>query len=586
MDVTIPRFFGASSDAAGSIPKARTGIRGLDEVTGGGLPAGRSTLVTGAAGSGKTLLGVEFLVYGALHEGEPGVLLAFEESADDLAANVMSLGIDLRQLQSDGRLVIDAFRVDPAETIETGAYDLEGLFIRLAYAVESIGAKRIVLDTIEVLLGAMKDQAMIRAELVRLLCWIKDRGLTVVVTGERGSNQSSRYGIEEYVSDCVILLDHRVHEELSTRRLRVMKYRGSLHGTNEYPFLITDRGLVVLPSSAMGLDYAAPTERVSCGLERLDFMLGGGVYRGSSMLITGEAGTGKTTIAAMMVAAACARGERALFVAFEESPAQLLRDMASVGIDLGRWVDAGLLRIFAGRPIAYGLELHLATILQLVEEFAPMVVALDAMTALNQAGDPGQVNSTVTREIDVMKERGITTVATSLTVAGDDSALETSSVAVTSLVDSWLLLRNLETNGERNRLLFVRKARGSAHSNQVREFLLTANGPELLDVYIGAQGVLTGSARLAQQAEDRRTAARDREAVERRRRHLAVRTAEADARIAALHSELEAEAAEVAYLTGAFAEREADFAAEAETMSQHRWADPAAVGTTPNGVGL
>jgi len=585
MELTIPRLAAGTPHGARSIPKARTGIRGLDEVTGGGLPAGRSTLITGAAGSGKTLLGVEFLVHGALHEGEPGVLLTFEESVDDLASNVASLGIDLHQLQADGLLIIDAFRIDPAETIETGAYDLEGLFIRLAYAVESIGAKRIVLDTIEVLLGAMTDQAIIRAELIRLLRWIKDRGLTVVVTGERGVNQFSRYGIEEYVSDCVILLDHRVQEELCTRRLRVMKYRGSLHGTNEYPFLITEHGLVVLPSTSMGLDYAAPTERVSSGLERLDYLLGGGIYRGSSMLITGEAGTGKTTIAAMMLAAACARGERALFVAFEESPAQLLRDMASVGIDLGRWVDAGVLRIFAGRPIAYGLELHLATVLHIVEEFGPTVVALDAMTALSQAGDPGQVSSAMTREIDLMKDRGITTIATSLTYAGSAASPETSSVAVTSLVDSWLLLRNRETNGERNRLIFVRKARGSAHSNQVREFVLTTEGPQLLDVYVGAQGVLTGSARLAQEAADRQAATRDREVLDRRRRHLAVLTAEADARIAALRAGLEAEAAEVAYLTSAFVTREAESAAETETMSQHRWADPAGASAAVNGVG-
>jgi circadian clock protein KaiC len=343
--------------------------------------------------------------------------------------------------------------------------------------------------------------------------------------------------------------------------------------------------LVVLPSSAMGLDYAAPTDRVSCGLERLDFMLGGGVYRGSSTLISGEAGTGKTTIAAMMVAAACARGERALFVAFEESPAQLLRDMASVGIDLRCWVDAGLLRIFSGRPIAYGLELHLATVLQIVDEFAPTVVALDAMTALYQAGDAGQVNSAMAREIDLLKDRAITMVATSLTSAAAGTGFETSSVAVTSLVDSWLMLRNVETNGERNRLIQVRKARGSAHSNQVREFTLSADGPRLLDVYIGPQGVLSGSARIAQQAEDRRAATKDREEVDRRRRHLAVRTAEADARIAALRSGLEAEAAEVAYLTAAFEERVADFATEAETMSQHRWADPADTGTPVNGLG-
>jgi circadian clock protein KaiC len=584
MDMTILPTVAAPAGSARSIAKAPTGIRGLDEVTGGGLPAGRPTLVTGAAGSGKTMLGIEFLVHGAIDYGEPGVLLAFEESAADLAANVRSLGFDLDQLQADGLLVVDAFRIVPSETIETGTYDLEGLFIRLAYAVDSIGAKRIVLDTVEVLFGGLQDQWTIRAELVRLLRWIKDRGLTVVVTGERGANQFSRYGIEEYVSDCVIVLDHRVQDEMSTRRLRVVKYRGSLHGTNEYPFLITDRGLMVIPSSAIGLAYDAPNERLSCGLERLDYMLGGGFYRGSSMLITGEAGTGKTTMAAMILAAACARGERALFVAFEESPAQLTRDMASVGIDLSRWMDAGLLRIFAGRPSSYGLELHLATVLALVDEFSPTMVVLDAMTALSHAGDSGQVTSTVTREMDILKERGITTVATSLTHPGNDEGMETSALAVTSLVDSWLLLRNVETNGERNRLIFVRKARGSGHSNQVREFVLTSGGPQLLDVYIGTQGVLTGSARLAQEAADRHAAINEREEFERRRRRLAVRTAEADARIAALRSELDAEAAEVAYLTAAYTGREASLVTETAAMSQHRWADPSVLSTGANGV--
>lgn len=563
------------------LPKVLTGIRGLDEITDGGLPKGRPTLVTGASGSGKTLFGIEFLVHGAVDFDEPGVLLTFEESAGDLAANVSSLGFDLEQMQADGMLAVDAFRIDPSEIVETGPFDLDGLFIRLASAVDSIGAKRVVLDTIEVLFGAFDDEATIRAELGRLFRWMKDRGLTAIVTGEQGERSLTRHGIEEYVSDCVIVLDHRVHEELSTRRLRVLKYRGSFHGTNEYPFLITDQGLVVLPITSMGLTYGASGERVSSGIDRLDHMLGGGIYRGTTTLISGEAGTGKTTIAAQMLAAACARGERALFVSFEESPAQLVRNMASVGIDLARWIDAGVLHVWAGRPSAYGLEMHLVTLMSLVDDFEPSVVALDAMTALGHIGDPGQVTSAVTREIDLLKTRGITTVVTSLTQGGPDS--ESSAMDVTSLMDTWLLLRNLETHGERNRLLFVRKSRGSAHSNQIREFVLTDQGIDLVDVYVGAQGVLAGSARLAQQAEERAAAIRRHDEVEQRKRVLARRSAEVEAQIAALRAALADDIAEVGRLAEEHDRREAEVDAEAEEMADHRWADLAARGSSEEG---
>lgn len=555
------------------LPKVPSGIRGLDAITGGGLPRGRPTLVTGASGSGKTLFGIEFLVHGAADCGEPGVLLTFEESAEDLAANVTALGYDLGQLQADGLLVIDAFKLDPSEIVETGAFDLEGLFIRLAAAVDAVGAKRVVLDTIEVLFSAFGNEATIRAELGRLFRWIKDRGLTAVVTGEPGATTLTRHGIEEYVSDCVIVLDHRVHEELSTRRLRVLKYRGSFHGTNEYPFLITERGLLVLPVTSMGLTYEAPLERISTGIERLDRMLGGGIYRGSTILVTGGAGTGKTTLAARMVEAACERGERALFVSFEESTAQLVRNMASVGFDLGRWIDAGLLRVWAARPSAFGLEMHLAKLLGVIDEFEPEVVALDAMTALDHVGEPDQVTSMVTRSFDLMKSKGITAVGTSLTAGGAD--VESSSVNVTSLVDTWVFLRNVESNAERNRLLFVRKSRGTAHSNQVREFALTGRGIELLDVYFGCQGVLTGTARLAQAAEERAAAARNEQQLGLRRRALDRRTREVEAQIAALRGELEEQAIEFDRLAGEFAQRDTDLVAEAQALATHRWADNA-----------
>ncbi len=522
--------------------KAPTGITGFDEITGGGLPRGRPTLVTGAAGSGKTLFGIEFLVRGARDFGEPGVLLAFEETQSDLSTNVASLGFDLNQLEQDGMLAIDAFRLDPAEIIETGSFDLEGLFIRLAMAVESVGAKRVFLDTIEVLFSALPNEAIIRGELGRLFRWLKERDLTVVISGERGKlGDLTRFGIEEYVSDCVVTLDHRVEDQISTRRLRVVKYRGSLHGTNEYPFLITERGLVVVPITSVGLTYDASDERISSGIPRLDEMLAGGVYRGSSVMISGTAGTGKTSIGALMANASCARGEKALFFSFEESPEQLIRNMRSIGIDLERWIDAGLLQVRAVRPTAFGFEEHLAMLHRLLDEHEPQLVVLDAVASLTLGGAQSATTSAISRDLDLLKGRGITSVMTTLTHGERE---ESSEVDVSSLCDTWLLLRNDESNGERNRLLFVIKSRGTAHSNQVREFVLTDAGAELLDVYVGPNGVLTGSERVEQIGQERLAQTARADETERRRQELAKRAAAIRAEMAALQAQLTADTAE------------------------------------------
>ena len=500
------------SAAAGGLAKAATGIRGFDEVTQGGLPRGRTTLVTGGAGSGKSLFGIEFLVRGARVFGEPGVLLTFEETEVDLRANVASLGFDLAQLERDGLLAIDAMLADTTQIVTTGAFDLDGLFIRLGTAIDEVGAKRVVLDTIEILVNAFDNEAIVRAEFGRLFRWLKARGITSVVTGEQGQQgQLTRFGIEEYVSDCVIVLDHRISDDISTRRLRVAKYRGSMHGTNEYPFLITDRGFTVLPITSVGLAYEASNDLVSTGVPQLDRMLGGGVFRGSMVMVSGGAGTGKTTLAAAMVDAACTRGERALYISFEESPGQLVRNMRSVGIDLGRWLDAGLLQMWSERATAYGLESHLGRLERLLDDKTPRVVALDAIGSLGHVGSASQVSSAATREMDLIKARGITGVFTALT---HEAREETSAFQLSSLIDTWLLVRNTESDGERNRLLFVIKSRGMAHSNQVREFILTNHGPELLDVCVGPGGVVTGAARANLQAGVRAAAARRNEELE------------------------------------------------------------------------
>lgn len=529
-----------SGSGVNGLRKAPTGITGFDEITNGGLPRGRPTLVAGSAGAGKTLFGLEFLVRGATEFGEPGVLLAFEEAAPDIATNVASMGFDLPALEAEGKIAIDSFRLDPADFIEAGQFDLEGLFIRLELAVASVGARRVVLDTIEVLFAALPNVAVVRSELNRLFRWLKERDLTVVITGERGGgeDQLTRIGIEEFVSDCVVVLDHRVEDGLSTRRMRVTKYRGSLHGTNEYPFLITAAGIVAVPITSMGLSYDASDERITTGIDELDTMLNGGIYRGTAMMISGSAGTGKTSIGATMAAASCARGEHALLVSFEESPAQLTRNMRSIGVDLQRWVDAGLLHLHSVRATAFGLEEHLAQLHQLVEEHQPRLVVLDAVVSLGRTGSQHEASQVLARDLDLLKSRGITSVMTTLTRGTQNESTE---VEVSSLVDTWLLLRNHESNGERNRLMFVIKSRGTSHSNQVREFVLTESGPRLVEVYVGPEGVLTGSARVEQSLREQSASAAREEERARRRRALDQRSAALEAQIASLRAELESD---------------------------------------------
>lgn len=522
------------------LEKARTGIPGLDQITGGGLPRGRVTLVTGGAGAGKTLLGLEFLVAGAREYGEPGVLVSFEESAAKVALNVRSLGFDLDALQRQDLLAVLPFRVDPFEIVAAGEFDFEPLFAILDDAIRRLGAKRVVLDTIEVLFGVFGEDSIVRSELSRLARWLDDRGVTAIVTGERGDGRLTRSGIEEYVTDCVIVLDHRVQDEVSTRRLRVVKYRGSAHGTNEYPFLISARGFVVLPITSIALNYGAAEERISTGVAGLDQMLGGGLFQGSTVMVSGTAGTGKSTFAAHLVSSTCARHERALLILFEESPDQFLRNMRSVGLDLRPWVDAGLLHIWAARPDALGMETHLAVLAQLIDEEAPSVAVLDGIASIGHGISATEATSVVARKLDLLKTREITTLITAL---GHEHAASAESLS--SMVDTWLLLRNVEDDGEGYRLMFVLKSRGTAHPNQAREFKLTDHGVELIEVYVGAAGALVGSARQAQQAAEHDAEARQANELERRLHELRRSVMEREAHLVAMKDELDAERAEI-----------------------------------------
>jgi circadian clock protein KaiC len=563
----------AQQTTRSSLEKCPSGITGLDEITSGGLPKGRPTLICGSAGCGKTLFGVEFLVKGATQYGEPGVFMLFEETAEELTQNVRSLGFDLNQLVEQQKLAVDYVHVERSEIEETGEYDLEGLFIRLGHAIDSIGAKRVVLDTLETLFSGLSNQAILRAELRRLFRWLKDKGVTAIITAERGEGTLTRHGLEEYVSDCVIMLDHRVHEQVATRRLRVVKYRGSSHGTNEYPFLIDERGVDVLPITSIGLDHSASSERISTGLERLDAMLGGkGCYRGSSVLVSGTAGTGKSSLAATFVDAACKRGEKTIYFAFEESPGQITRNMRSIGINLEAHVKAGLLHFRAARPTLYGLETHLAMMYKVIRDFQPQVVVVDPITNFVSVGTNEEIKWMLMRLVDFLKANQITGLFTSLTHGG--SATEKTDIAVSSLIDTWLLLRDMEVNGERNRVLYLLKSRGMAHSNQVREFLLTDQGIDLLNVYIGSEGVLTGSARLAQEAKERAAALVREQDILRKQREVDRKRQAVEAQIAALRSGLEAEQEELELALAQTRGGEKELAQNRLDMARSRQADP------------
>jgi len=520
------------------LPKCPTGIQGLDEITDGGLPRGRPTLICGGPGCGKTLFAAEFLVRGATQFGEPGVFMSFEETDGELKRNVASLGFDLPGLVRRKKIALDHVYIERSEIQETGDYDLEGLFVRLNHAIDSVGAKRVVLDTLEALFAGLSDEATLRAELRRLFRWLKKKGVTAVITAERGKEELTRHGLEEYVSDCVILLDHRIEGQIATRHLRVVKYRGALHGTNEFPFLIGETGIGVLPITSLGLNHKVSNERISTGIPRLDAMTGGrGFFRGSSILLTGTPGTGKTSVAAYFAQAAARRGDRVLFFSFEESPNQIIRNMLSIGLSLEPLVRRGQLRFHAARPTLCGLEMHLATMFKEITEFRPAIVIVDPITSLLSAGNDYETKGMVTRLIDYLKAGQVTSLFTSLTQGGH--ALEQSEIAMSSLMDSWLFLKDLEVNGERNRLLYVLKARGMAHSNQVREFLISSKGIDLVDVYIGPEGVLTGASRVAQAAREEAEGLAARHETARRKHDIQGKRALIERQIAGLRSDYE-----------------------------------------------
>ena len=522
-----------------TLPKTLTGITGLDEITEGGLPTGRPTLICGEAGCGKTLMSIEFIVRGAIEFNEPGVFLAFEEKSDELAMNVASLGFDLKKLQEEKKIKVDHVHIDRSEIEETGEYDLEGLFIRLGYAIDSIGAKRVVLDTLENLFSGLDNQAVLRTEIRRLFSFLKEKGVTAIITGEKGDGKGlTRHGLEEYVSDCVIFLDHRVINQISTRRLRIIKYRGTVHGTNEYPFLIDEEGISVLPVTSLKLAKQVSTERLSTGIPALDEMLGGrGFYRGGSTLVSGTAGTGKTSIAANFANETCNRGDRCIYFAMEESPNQIIRNMGSIGVDLKKHVESGLLLFNASRPNMYGLEMHLVAIHKQIKKFKPQVVIIDPITNFINVGSVSEVKNMLVRLIDFLQDAQISVLFTALSL--NTIVNEQTDEGVSSLVDTWLLVRDIEFNGERNRGLYVMKARGMKHSNQVREFVISDEGLNLIEVYVGPEGILTGSARKQQMLLEATGQAIHSHSIGRKDREIERKRKVLEAKISSLNSEYE-----------------------------------------------
>ncbi len=556
-----------------SLPKSPTGIKGLDEISGGGLPRGRTTIVCGGPGCGKTMLGMEFLIRGAREFDEPGVLIAFEETPQEMESNVASLGIVLRDLVDGKKLYMDYVHVEPSEIQETGDYDLEGLFIRLQHAVDSIGAKRVCLDTLEALFSGFSNEGVLRAELRRLFRWLKERNLTTVITAEKGEKTLTRHGLEEYVSDCVILLDHRVREQISTRRLRIVKYRGSSHGADEYPFLIDEHGISVLPVTSLEMRHQVSSERVPTGIPDLDEMLGGeGFYRGSSILVSGTAGSGKTTMAASFAEASCRRGERTLFIGFEESVHQVSRNMGSVGLNLNQWVEKDLLVHEAWRPSQFGIEMHLLRIHKLVEAVKPLHVIVDPITNLITGSAQKEVYSMLMRLMDYLKARKITTMMTNLTINSD--VLEQTDIGISSLCDTWILCRDQELNGERNRCVYILKSRGMEHSHQIREFVISGEGIRLVPPYIGSGLVLTGSSRAAQEAREKADALVRSQEIERQRETIERKRSALEAQIQVMKMNFAAEELELERIIRQRLSSEREVELEREAMNRIRQGTP------------
>ncbi len=470
-----------SSSNRNQLQKCPTGIKGFDEITEGGLPKNRTTLVSGGAGSGKTLLGIDFLINGATNYNEPGIFMSFEETEDELYKDVASLNLDLKGLVSKKKILVEHVVLERRD-VQEKEFNLEGLLIRLENAIHSIGAKRVVLDSIESLFAGFTDIGILRVEIKRLFRWLKEKQVTAIVTGEPSDGFYTRQGLEEFVSDCIILLDNRVKEQISVRRIRVVKYRGSKHGTNEYPFVIDNQGLSVIPITSAGLDQPGTAKRVSTGVSSFDKLFkGGGYTRGSTVLASGTAGTGKTSLAAAFAVASCKRGERCLYLSYEGSAGQLAQNMKSIGFEMEPLIKKGLLKIVSTRPSFFGLETHLLDLYKMIADFKPQAVVIDPLTSLIGQQNPVEIQSMITRLIDLLKTNGITGFFTSL-VPSTEQNDSSGEIGVSSLIDTWIVVRALEEDEGRRRIrgLYIVKSRGMGHSSDVHKIVLSDDGINII----------------------------------------------------------------------------------------------------------
>jgi circadian clock protein KaiC len=499
----------ASDSAEESLSKhpIATGIDGLDFVLQGGLPAGRPTLLRGAAGTGKTVIALTFLCEG-IAAGDSGVLVTFDESPEALLEHAEGFGFPARRHRTEGRLRILDMRPDRNEVQVGDTIELTAVLARIGHALDSTGASRLVVDAIDAMEAGFANSQSLRTELARVFDWIRDRGVTSLITTGEHAEFSARYGLEDYIADCVIALKQEVKHRVMTRVLRVVKRRGRGHGTNEYPFLLDTDGLFLVPVTGSVLGAPVSEQLLSTGIPGLDAMLGGqGIYQGSTVLLSGQAGTGKTSIACSLTQAACAAGIPVLYLSFEESVAELTRNQRSLGIDIGRYLaddDRGTLVMLPIRAVELGLEEHLMRAMHLVKRHRPALVVLDPVSSLAGRGDEPGAKEILLRLLHLIKEEGITVVATEL--LSDDSQ-GVSHLDVSSMIDVWIKLRRHEHNGEMNRLIYVVKARGLPISDQVKEFRITSTGLRIEDPYIGEGGIVYGTARLARQAEDEETIA-------------------------------------------------------------------------------
>ena len=517
-----------------------TGVKGLDDVLGGGIPQGHAMLLVGKPGTGKSILSMEYLLHGIELHKENGVYISFEESEKQIISNAASFGWKFEEMVKKNKLAISYIDMQPEQMRTVGDYDLSALILRVKGAIKKVNARRVVIDGINNLLSTFDDERIIRSDLLRLIREIKEVNATIFITGERGHDSWSKMGFEEYLADGLMHLDNRTDGNYQTREIQVVKCRGINHYTGKSPFIINSEGMSIRPLITADFDYKVLKSRVSTGIADIDNMLGGkGLYRGSTVYITGPSGAGKTSISSSFANGACSRGERALFLAFEESSDQIIRNMKSIGLSLDKWVNEKLLYFYTARATTNSLEGHLDNIMTMVREVEPTCVVLDPISAFRPIANENETKLMLIRLNDYLRARKITTVFTALSSDGEYS--EHADVQLSSIADTWIVVRIMDYKGERNNVMQLMKSRGMSHSRQMKEMYFTGNGLKLQNVYQGPEGVLTGAARIGQEKYEKLKEARNVIEIDKNRKKIERKKSLLEASIEALKHEYEEE---------------------------------------------